>query len=102
MDSHELYDLGHLYEAAVAHYQATGKRTLLDIALRSAELLDKTFGPGKASIWPGHQIIEMGLAKLYRVTGEQRYVDLAKFMLDERGQVRGRERGSLILSRTRR
>ena len=85
VDSHELYDLGHLYEAAVAHYQATGKRTLLDVALRSAELLDKTFGPGKASIWPGHQIIEMGLAKLYRVTGDQRYIDLAKFMLDERG-----------------
>jgi uncharacterized protein len=83
--SHELYNLGHLYEAAAAHYQATGKRSLLDIALRSAGLLDSTFGPGKASIWPGHQIIEMGLAKLYRVTGEQRYVNLAKFMLDERG-----------------
>ena len=85
VNSHELYNLGHLYEAAVAHYQATGKRSLLDIALRSAELLDKTFGPGKASIWPGHQIIEMGLAKLYRVSGDQRYIDLAKFMLDERG-----------------
>ncbi len=85
VNSHELYNLGHLYEAAVAHYQATGKRSLLDIALRSAELLDKTFGPGKASIWPGHQIIEMGLAKLYRVSGDQRYLDLAKFMLDERG-----------------
>ena len=85
VNSHELYNLGHLYEAAAAHYQATGKRTLLDIALRSAELLDSTFGPGKASIWPGHQIIEMGLAKLYRVTGDARYVNLAKFMLDERG-----------------
>ena len=69
MDSHELYDLGHLYEAAVAHYQATGKRTLLDIALRSADLLARRFGPGKKSIWPGHQITEMGLVKLYRVTG---------------------------------
>jgi DUF1680 family protein len=85
VDSHELYNLGHLYEAAVAHYQATGKRSLLDIALRTAELLDRTFGPGKQSIWPGHQITEMGLVKLYRVTGDQRYLNLAKFMLDERG-----------------
>jgi hypothetical protein len=85
VDSHELYDLGHLYEAAVAHYQATGKRTLLDVALKSADLLDRTFGPGKMSIWPGHQITEMGLAKLYRVTGDVRYLNLAKFMLDERG-----------------
>ncbi len=85
VDSHELYNLGHLYEAAVAHYQATGKRTLLDIALRTADLLDHTFGPGKKVIWPGHQITEMGLAKLYRVTGDERYVNLAKFMLDVRG-----------------
>jgi DUF1680 family protein len=85
VDSHELYDLGHLYEAAVAHYQATGKRTLLDIALRTANLLDGTFGPGKREIWPGHQIVEMGLAKLYRVTGDPRYLNLAKFMLDSRG-----------------
>src|SRR5579864_3752793 len=85
VNSHELYDLGHLYEAAVAHYQATGKRTLLDIALRTADLLDRTFGPGKQSIWPGHQIVEMGLAKLYRVTGDPRYLNLAKFMLDARG-----------------
>ena len=85
VNSHELYDLGHLYEAAVAHYQATGKRSLLDIALRTANLLDQTFGPGKRAIWPGHQIVEMGLAKLYRVTGDQRYLNLAKFMLDSRG-----------------
>jgi DUF1680 family protein len=84
-DSHELYNLGHLYEAAVAHYQATGKRTLLDIAIRTADLLVETFGPGKRSIWPGHQITEMGLAKLYRVTGNERYLTLAKFLLDERG-----------------
>ena len=58
--SHELYNLGHLYEAAMAHYQATGKRTLLDIALRSADLLDRTFGPGKMTIWPGHQVAEIG------------------------------------------
>jgi DUF1680 family protein len=55
----------------VAHYQATGKRTLLDIALKTANLLDQTFGPGKQVIWPGHQITEMGLAKLYRATGEE-------------------------------
>jgi uncharacterized protein len=85
VDSHELYNLGHLYEAAVAHYQATGKRTLLDIALRTADLLTQTFGPGKRAIWPGHQITEMGLVKLYRVTGDERYLDLAKFMLDMRG-----------------
>jgi DUF1680 family protein len=84
-DSHELYNLGHLFEAAVAHHLATGKRTLLDVALRSADLLDKTFGPGKKSIWPGHQITEMGLARLYRVTGDERYLRLAKFLLDERG-----------------
>jgi uncharacterized protein len=83
--SHELYNLGHLYEAAMAHYQATGKRTLLDIALRSADLLDRTFGPGKMSIWPGHQVVEIGLAKLFLVTGNANYLNLAKFMLDARG-----------------
>ena len=84
-DSHELYDLGHLFEAAVAHYQATRKRSLLDVAVKAADLLVSTFGPGKRSIWPGHQITEMGLAKLYRVTGDERYLTLARFMLDERG-----------------
>jgi uncharacterized protein len=79
-DSHELYDAGHLFEAAVAHYQATGKRTLLNIALKEADLLCKTFGPEptKLHIWPGHEIAEMGLVKLYRVTGEKRYLDLAR------------------------
>jgi len=85
VQSHELYDLGHLYEAAVAYYQATGKRSLLDIALKSANLLVDTFGPGKKTIYPGHQIVEMGLVKLYRVTGDERYLNLAKFMLDSRG-----------------
>ncbi|WP_227625074.1 glycoside hydrolase family 127 protein [Fimbriimonas ginsengisoli] len=84
-NSHELYDLGHLYEAAVAHYQATGKKTLLNVALKSADLLDRTFGPGKRKIWPGHQIVEMGLVKLSRVTGDPRYTNLAKFFLDSRG-----------------
>jgi uncharacterized protein len=85
INSHELYNLGHLYEAAVAYYQATGKRKLLDIALRTADLLDQTFGPGKLAIWPGHQITEMGLVKLYRATADERYLKLAKFMLDVRG-----------------
>ena len=85
VDSHELYNLGHLYEAAVAYYQATGKRNLLDVAIRTADLLDRTFGPGKRSIWPGHQITEMGLVKMYRATGNDHYLDLAKFMLDARG-----------------
>ncbi len=85
VDSHELYNLGHLYEAAVAHYEATGKRTLLDIALRTADLLDRAFGPGKRSTWPGHLVTEIGLVKLYRVTGDPRYLNLARFLLDERG-----------------
>ncbi|HUV00551.1 MAG TPA: glycoside hydrolase family 127 protein [Bacteroidales bacterium] len=83
--SHELYNLGHLYEAAVAHYQATGKGTLLNIALRSAELVNKDFGRDRVKVYPGHQVIEMGLVKLYRVTGEKKYLDLAKFFLDIRG-----------------
>jgi DUF1680 family protein len=83
--SHELYNLGHLYEAAMAHYQATGKRALLDIALRSADLLDRTFGPGRMSIWPGHQVVEIGLAKMYLISGNANYLNLAKFMLDARG-----------------
>jgi uncharacterized protein len=85
MDSHELYEIGHLTEAAVAYYQATGKRGLLDVALKCADLLDRTFGPDKQSIWPGHQITEMAMAKLYRETGDERYIRLAKFLLDARG-----------------
>ena len=80
--SHELYNLGHLYEAAYAHFMATGKRTLLNVALKSANLVDHDFGTGKLSYYPGHQVIEMGLAKLYRITGEERYLKLAKFFLD--------------------
>ncbi|HVF99396.1 MAG TPA: beta-L-arabinofuranosidase domain-containing protein, partial [Chloroflexia bacterium] len=83
--SHELYNLGHLYEAAVAHYQATGKRGLLEVALKSADLLDNTFGPGKESIWPGHQVAEIALVKLYRLTSDPRYLALAKFLLEARG-----------------
>lgn len=83
--SHELYNLGHLYEAAAAHYQATGKRTLLDVALKSADLVNKDFGWDREKVYPGHQVIEMGLVKLYRITGEKKYLDLAKFFLDVRG-----------------
>ena len=83
--SHELYNLGHLYEAAAAHYQATGKRSLLDIAIKSADLVCRDFGTDKVKVYPGHQVIEMGLVKLYRVTGEKKYLDLAKFFLDIRG-----------------
>ncbi len=85
LHSHELYNIGHLYEAAVAHYQATGKRSLLDIAVRSADLVIKDFGGDSLRVWPGHQVIEMGLVKLYRATGDNRYLDLAKFFLDIRG-----------------
>lgn len=84
--SHELYNAGHLYEAAVAHYQATGKRNLPDIAVKNADLIDDTFGAGRLSKPPGHQVIEMGLAKLYRVTGDDRYLELAKYLLDVRGK----------------
>ncbi|MEZ5040029.1 MAG: glycoside hydrolase family 127 protein [Saprospiraceae bacterium] len=83
--SHELYNSGHLFEAAAAHYWATGKRSLLDIALKNADLIDRDFGWGKIERPPGHQVIEMGLAKLYRVTGEARYLKLAQFFLDVRG-----------------
>ncbi|MBI3959405.1 MAG: glycoside hydrolase family 127 protein [Chloroflexi bacterium] len=89
--NHELYNVGHLYEAAVAHFQATGKRTLLDVALKNADLIDSVFGPDKRRDVPGHQEIEIGLAKLYRVTGDERYLRLAKFFLDERGHANGRE-----------
>ncbi len=90
--SHELYNVGHLYEAAVAHHQATGKRSLLAVAIRNAELIAGVFGPGKIRDVPGHEEIEIGLVKLYRATGERRYLDLAKFFLDQRGQP---DRGNL-------
>jgi DUF1680 family protein len=85
ISSHEMYTAGHLYEAAAAHYRATGKHTLLDIAIKNADLIDRTFGPGKKRDVPGHPEIEIGLVKLYRVTGNEKYLKLAKFFLDERG-----------------
>ncbi len=83
--SHELYDAGHLYEAGVAYYQATGKRVLLDVCLKNAELLWQVFGENRRRLAPGHEIVEMGLVKLYRVTGDARWLELAKEFLDARG-----------------
>ena len=89
--SHELYNAGHMYEAAVAHYKATGKKNFLNVALKNADLIVETFGPGKKLEVPGHQIIETGLVKLYQVTKNNKYLDMAKFFLDQRGNARGHE-----------
>lgn len=88
MNSHELYNSGHLYEAAVAHYRATGKRSLLDVAIKNADLVCKTFGLGEDQIkYPsGHPIIEMALAKLYKVTGDRKYLDEARYFVEETGR----------------
>jgi DUF1680 family protein len=85
--SHECYNAGHLIEAAVVHYEATGKRNFLDIAIKNADLLVKTFGdkPGQVKGVPGHQIVETGLIKLYQITGKEEYLKLAKYYLDNRG-----------------
>ncbi len=87
--SHELYNSGHLYEAAVAHRQATRKKSLLNIALKNADLVCSVFGPGKRSVAPGHEIVEIGLVKLYRVTGKPEYLSTAKFFVNARGQYKG-------------
>ncbi len=87
--SHELYNLGHFYEAADAYFRATGKKAILDVALKSADLVDSVFGPDKLRAVPGHQEIEIGLVKLYRLTGKKKYLDLARFFLDERGNAQG-------------
>ena len=86
--SHELYNLGHMVEGAIAHYQATGSRKFLDIAIRYADVVCKEVGPnpGQACVVPGHQIAEMALAKLYLATGNKKYLDEAKFFLDYRGK----------------
>lgn len=84
--SHELYNSGHMFEAASAHYLATRKRNFLDIALKNADLLVQTFGPGKRGVAPGHEVVEMGLVRLYRITGKKEYLQLAKFFIDERGK----------------
>lgn len=96
INSHELYNSGHLYEAAVAHFQATGKRTLLEVAVKNADLVCDVFGLGEDQIhYPsGHAIIEMALVKLYQVTGKKRYLDQARYFVDEAGRLtNGRKPG---------
>ena len=85
--SHEFYNLGHMLEGAVAHYQATGKRNFLDIAVKYADCVAEAIGdkPSQIVRVPGHQIAEMGLAKLYVLTGKTKYLDLAKYFIDKRG-----------------
>ncbi len=85
--SHEFYNLGHMIDGAVAHYQATGKRNFLDIAIRYADCVCRSIGeaPGQLTLVPGHQIAEMALARLYLVTSDRKYLDQAKFFLDKRG-----------------
>ncbi len=83
--SHELYNIGHLIEAGVAHYHATGKATLLNIAIKAADLVCEDFGPEKLHTYSGHQIVELAMAKLYKVTGKKKYLEIGKFILDARG-----------------
>ena len=83
---HEMYSAGHLFEGAAAHFEATGKRTFLDVATKLADNIDSVFGPGKRNGIPGHEEIELGLIDLYQVTGEERYLRLAEFFLNGRGQ----------------
>ena len=87
MEGHELYTAGHMIEAAVAYYDATGKKHFMDIVSKFADLICRTFGPeeGKIHGYPGHQEIELALVKLYRVTGKKEYLELAKYFLDIRG-----------------
>ncbi|MBC7627917.1 glycoside hydrolase family 127 protein [Ferruginibacter sp.] len=92
--SHELYNAGHLYEAAAAHFMATKKRNLFNIALKNADLVCSVFGPGKLHVAPGHEIVEMGLVKLYRLTGKREYLNTAKFFIEERGRYKGYDSAS--------
>jgi len=85
-NAHELYCAGHLIEAAIAYYDATGKRKLLDTAIKFADYIDSIFGPGKRMGYPGHPEIELALIKLWRTTNNERYFDLARFMIENRGQ----------------
>jgi len=89
--NHELYNSGHLFEAAAAHYLATGKKNLLEIALKNADLLVENFGSDKLKIPPGHQIVETGLIRLYQITNNKKYLELAKFYLDLRGNSNSRK-----------
>ena len=92
--SHELYNVGHMYEAAVAHYQATGKRNFLDVAIKNADLVAEVFGPkpGQRTDVPGHEEIEIGLVRLARATGNKKYLELSKFFVDMRGNEQKREK----------
>jgi hypothetical protein len=85
-DMHEQYCMGHMFEAAVAHYQVTGNKSFLNIATKCADYICQTFGAGKRTDPPGHQEIEIGLCRLYRATGDSKYLDMAKFFLDQRGR----------------
>jgi len=85
MEGHELYCAGHLIEAGVAYYQATGKDSLLNIARRFADLIERTFGKEKKRGYPGHPEIELALIRLYELTGEARYLSLAAYFINERG-----------------
>ena len=88
INSHELYNSGHMIESAVAHYKATGKRTFLNVAIRNADLICKTFGPAEGQIHrpSGHPIVEMALCKLYLVTNNRRYLDMARYFVEETGR----------------
>ena len=85
IDKHEMYCAGHMIEAAVAYYQATGKRKMLDVCIRMVEHMMSVFGPGKRNWVPGHEEIELALVKLYQVTNEEKYLDFAYWLLEERG-----------------
>jgi len=87
---HELYCMGHMIEASVEHYRMTGKRTMLDVAVKLADHVDSIFGPGKRDAVPHHQEIESALIKLYRATKERRYLRLAQFFIDRRGHFEDR------------
>lgn len=89
MDKHEMYCAGHMIEAGVAHYQATGKRKLLDVCIRMTDHMMSQFGPGKRHWVPGHEEIELALVKLYQTTQEQKYLDFAYWLLEERGHGHG-------------
>jgi hypothetical protein len=103
-ECHELYCAGHMIEAAVAYYDATGKRKLLDIMCRFTDYIDSVIGPepGKMKAYPGHQEIELALVKLYKVTRNEKYLKLSKYFIDERGKepyyfdIEAKKRGNVL------
>ena len=97
INSHELYNSGHLIESAVAHYRATGKKTFLSVAIKNADLVCKTFGPNEGQIHRpgGHPIIEMALCKLYKVTGNRKYLEGARYFVEETGRCTDGHRPSM-------